>query len=127
MPGSKEFGSRIKSLREAKKQTNPNYTLRQFALQLGISATFLSKVERGEIPAPTDKIIKMAELLDCDSDELLALADKVDPELSDIIKEKPVEMASFLRSARGLSSEQLKRFQGYMESESREGGGGEDD
>jgi len=99
--GNKAFGKRIRDLREAKKRTDPKYSLRQFALAAGISATFLSKVETGEFnpPAP-DKIKKMAELLGVDADELLALAGKVDPDLPKIIREQPKAMADFLRATR---------------------------
>ena len=109
--GNKAFGKRIRELREAKKRTDPKYSLRQFAQAAGISATFLSKVETGEFdpPAP-DKIKKMAELLGVDSDELLALAGKVDPELPEIIREQPRAMADFLRTAREqkLSGEEIR-------------------
>ena len=76
MAGNPLFGSRIRELREAKLQEDPRrFTLRQFAVAVGISPTFLSKVERGEFDPPAaDKIIKMAELLGVNADELLALA-----------------------------------------------------
>lgn len=76
MAGNPAFGDRIRELRELKKAVDPTFSLRQFAERVGISATFLSKVERGEFdpPAP-DKIKRMAELLGIDADELLAIAD----------------------------------------------------
>jgi len=109
--GNKAFGNRIRELREAKKRTDPKYSLRQFAQAAGISATFLSKVETGEFDPPAPgKIMKMAELLGVDSDELLALAGKVDPELPEIIREQPKAMADFLRTAREkkLSGEDIR-------------------
>jgi len=109
--GNKAFGRRIRELRETKKRTDPTYSLRQFAQAAGISATFLSKIETGEFdpPAPA-KIKKMAELLGVDSDELLALAGKVDPELPEIIREQPRALADFLRTAREqkLSGEEIR-------------------
>jgi len=109
--GNKAFGKRIRELREAKKRTDPKYSLRQFAQAVDISATFLSKVETGEFnpPAP-EKIKNMAELLGVDSDELLALAGKVDPELPKIIREQPKAMADFLRTAReqNLSEDEIR-------------------
>lgn len=80
---------------------DPEYSLRRFALRVGISATFLSKVETGEFAPPaSDKIKKMAELLGQDADELLALAGKIDPDLETIIREQPREVAAFLRTIR---------------------------
>ena len=113
MPGNPKFGRRIRQLREAKKKDDPEFSLRKFAVAVGISPTFLSKVEKGEFapPAP-ERIIKMAELLQVDADELLALAGKVDPALPDIIREQPKAMADFLRTSRelGLNEEDLKKL-----------------
>jgi len=100
VPGNSEFGRRIRKLREARKRTDPNFSLRRFAEAIGISATYLSKVETGEFPPPaSDKIKKMAQLLEQDPDELLALAGKFDPALSEIIREQPKALADFLRTA----------------------------
>lgn len=93
MAGNSLFGKRVRELREAKLRDDPKFTLRQFATAVGISPTFLSKVERGEFDPPkADNIIKMAQLLDVDPDELLSLANKVDPELEKIIKEQPTAL-----------------------------------
>jgi transcriptional regulator with XRE-family HTH domain len=104
-----EFGQRIRDLREAKRKTNPEFSLRRFAQAVGISATFLSKVEVGEaLPPKAEKIIKIAELLEIDADELLGLAGKVDPLLPQIIREQP-RVADFLRTVReaNLTSSQI--------------------
>lgn len=122
MAGNKELGEKIRRLREERKQVDPKYTLRQFAAAVGISPTYLSKIENGEFPAPADRIKTIAVLLETDPDELLALASKVDPELQDIIIEKPKAMAAFLRTASGMSDQQLERFRRYMQSEKDEGG-----
>lgn len=113
MSGSKEFGKRIRELREARKKNDPAFSLRRFAQAVGISATFLSKVETGTTPPPkAENIKKMAELLEADPDELLALAGKVDSDLSEIIRGQPKAMADFLRTvqAKGLTSEDIRRL-----------------
>lgn len=113
MPGNPEFGRRIRQLREEKKIRDPRFSLRKFAEAVGISPTFLSKVEVGEfVPPSPEKIKKMAELLGIDADELLALAGKVDPALSDIIKEQPKAMADFLRTAKdmNMNAEDLRKL-----------------
>ena len=99
-----KFGDRIRELREEKKMNDPEFSLRKFAVAIGISPTFLSKIEKNQFSPPTpERIIKMAELLEVDADELLAIADKVDPELSDIIKNQPAkEVADFLRTVRDV-------------------------
>ncbi len=111
MSGNPVFGQRIRDLREARKRTDPSFSLRKFAKAVGISPTFLSKIETGEFDPPAaDKIIRMAELLEIDADELLAIAEKVDPELTEIIRERPVAMADFLRTTRGMSAEKLQEL-----------------
>lgn len=113
--GSKELGERIRQLREEKRKTDPKFTGRQFSITLGISPTYLSKIETGDMPAGADLIMKIANLLDTNEDELLALGKKVSPDLNKIIVDKPVEMASFLRTASGMSKEKLDKLRGYMD------------
>jgi transcriptional regulator with XRE-family HTH domain len=113
MAVGRQFGSRVRELREKKKATDPTFSLRQFAQRIGVSATFLSKVETGDFAPPSpDTIKKIAVLLGVDADELLALAGKVDPELSKIIQEKPRVMADLLRVAKsqGLSAEDIQKL-----------------
>jgi transcriptional regulator with XRE-family HTH domain len=76
-----------------------------------VSPTFLSKMERGEFDPPKpEKIMRMAELLGVDADELLALAGRVDPELNEIIRENPGVLPDLLRTVRGMSEEQLRKL-----------------
>ncbi len=113
MAGNPKFGKRIRELREAKMKDDASFSLRKFAERVGISATFLSRVETGEFDPPkADKIIKMAELLGVNQDELLALANKIDPELGGIIQKEPKAMADFLRTARekGLTAEDIEKI-----------------
>jgi len=108
--GNPAFGNLLRALREAKRTTDPTFSLRQFAERVDISATFLSKVERGEFDPPAaDKIIRMAQLLGFDPDELLAHAGRVDPELNSIIRKRPKALAEFLRTANehDLSAEDI--------------------
>ena len=111
MAGNKAFGDRVRELRETKLRTDPRFTLRRFAKIVEVSPTFLSKMERGEFDPPRpEKIMKMAELLGVDADELLALAGRVDPELNEIIREKPGVLPDLLRTLRGMSDEQLRKL-----------------
>ena len=113
MAGNKAFGDRIRQLREEKKRSDPRFSLRKFADAVKLSPTFLSKMEVGDFDPPKpEKIKKMAELLGVDADELLALAGKVDPALSDIIKEQPKAMADFLRTAKdtNMSDDELRKL-----------------
>jgi transcriptional regulator with XRE-family HTH domain len=78
--------------------------LREMAKMIGVSPTYLSKVERDEFPPPAeDKVRKIAEIIGCDCDELLARAGRVSSDLSEIIKQHPREVAQLLRTTQGFS------------------------
>jgi transcriptional regulator with XRE-family HTH domain len=104
--GREKFGAFIRRKREAK-----GIGLREMAKKIGVSPTYLSKVERDEFPPPAeDKVRKIAGILGEDADELLALAGRVASDLTEIIREQPREMADFLRAARGLTAEDMTRL-----------------
>jgi len=100
------FGAVVRREREAKK-----IGLREMAKMIGISPTYLSKVERDEfLPPAEDKVKAIAKVIDCDADELLALAGKVSSDLTEIIKRHPRETASVLRSVKGFRAGQIARL-----------------
>jgi len=104
--GSGTFGALVRREREAKE-----IGLREMAKKIGVSPTYLSKVERDDFAPPAeDKVKLIAEILGLDADELLALANKVASDLAAIIKEQPREMASLLRTVRGWTAEDLDRL-----------------
>lgn len=85
--------------------------LRQFSKMIGVSPTYLSKIERDEIPPPAeDKVRKIAQIIGRNPDEMLALAGRVSSDLADIIRKHPREMASFLRTANGLTAEEMANW-----------------
>lgn len=121
MAGNVLFGKRVRDLREAKKRTDPAFSLRRFAQSVGISATFLSKVETGQFDPPSAKTIqRIAELLGADQYELLQLADKADPQLVDMVREQR-EVADFLRTAREhhVTAEELAEWTRALQSTKR--------
>ena len=97
------YGAFTRRLREEK-----NFGLREFAKLLGVSATYVSQVERDELPPPAEeRVVKTAELLGVDRDELMARAGRVSRELEDIIRDKPKAAAVLLRHVKKMSAEQL--------------------
>ena len=105
MSGEK-FGAFIRARREAKE-----IGLREMAKMIGVSPTYVSKVERDEFPPPAeDKVRLIAGVIGCDVDELLARAGKVATDLSDIIKHNPAEVAALLRATKGLTADELTRL-----------------
>jgi transcriptional regulator with XRE-family HTH domain len=106
MAGRKSFGALVRREREAK-----DIGLREMAKKIGVSPTYLSKVERDEFPPPVEaKVRKIAEIIGRDADELLALAGRVASDLTDIIRQRPREMADFLRAAKGLTADEIAQL-----------------
>ncbi len=100
------FGELIRRVREEQ-----DYGLREFAKLIGVSPTYLSQVERGELGPPAEeRVIKTAELLGLDKDELLALAGRVSSDLEDIIRDKPKGTALLLRHIRGMTPQALEKL-----------------
>ena len=63
-----KLGNRIKELRESQ-----GLLQRQLSAQLEIDTPMFSKIERGERRAKREQVLKIAELLKADEQELLAL------------------------------------------------------
>jgi transcriptional regulator with XRE-family HTH domain len=101
-----KFGEFVRREREAK-----GIGLREMARRIGVSPTYVSKVERDEFPPPAeDRVKAIAAIISCDADELLARAGRVSSDLSEIIKGRPVEVAALLRTTKGLSVEDVARL-----------------
>lgn len=83
-----EFSERIRELRKAK-----NLSLRALAEAVGVSFTYISKIENGKLDFgdyPSEDLIqKLAAALGADEDELLLLARKVPPEIRERVFERP--------------------------------------
>jgi len=106
MSSKTSFGALVRRERLAK-----DIGLREMAKKIGISPTYLSQIERDEFDPPAEeKVRKIAEILAQDPDELLALGGRVASDLTDIIRQRPREMADFLRAAKGLTAEDWVRL-----------------
>lgn len=69
------------------------------ARRIGVSPTYLSMVERGQVPPPAeDKIVAIADIIGSKRDELLALAGKISSDVEGLIIDVP-EMADLVRTA----------------------------
>jgi HTH-type transcriptional regulator, competence development regulator len=101
--GTEKFGAFVRRERERKA-----IGLREMAKLIGVSPTYLSKIERDEFAPPAeDKVQAMAEILDWDPDELLARAGRVASDITDIIKGRPIELSGLLRITVHLSAEEI--------------------
>ena len=92
---SDTFGKKLRDLR-----VNSDIGLRELARLINKSPGYLSDVERDHVPPPSeDVILKIAEAMNADKKELLAVAQKMDPEISNYVAQEP-EAADFLRMAK---------------------------
>jgi transcriptional regulator with XRE-family HTH domain len=105
--GREKFGAFIRQGREAK-----GLSLRDMAKKIKVSPTFLSKVETEDWKPGEEKLRKIAEVIGCDPDDLLARAGRVPTELSEIIKQSPHrhQMTALLRTAKGFTAEEMEKL-----------------
>ena len=105
------FGDFIRDRREEKRAADPNYSLRRVAASIGVEPSYLSKIERGEQPPPSEEtIIALAKELDEDPDVLLALAGKVSKELQAIIRKRPKLFAQLIRQLKHMPDHAVLRL-----------------
>ena len=84
-------------------EADRSFSLRQVADRVGIKPTYLSKIERGELPPPAEAtILRLARELALDGDVMLAMAGKVSAELRAIICERPQLFSALLRELKEL-------------------------
>jgi len=100
------FGQALRALR-----MKEDVTLRDMARRLGVTPTYLSQVEQDKFKPPTeDRIKQMGLILNLPQeqvDELVAMAGRVSQDLREVVTEHPREMATFLRTAKGLTAEDI--------------------
>jgi len=107
-----------------KKRTAKGYSLRKFAELVGVSATYLSQVEQEHVMTPTaDRVRRMAELLDENTDEWIILAGRLPDDLASIIMQHPTQMPDLLREANELDDEQLGKLRTQIRRLMRSGSG----
>lgn len=112
----KSFGEALRA-----KRIEKGCSLRKFAQLVGISPTYLSQVEQGNVDPPTaDRVKRMAELFEENPDEWIALAGRVPDDLPQIIQER-TEVPDLLRAVQGLTAEQLRKLCENAERMQKEG------
>lgn len=100
---TKEFGARIKELRK-----QAGLSQRELADKLGVHFSYLSKIESGVIPPPsTQVILRLAEVLNADQDELMLLAGKIPSDIAQILKNR--EALQLLRASRTQEKTKIRK------------------
>lgn len=101
-----QFGAFVRRERKARE-----IGLRKMAKMIGVSPTYLSKVERDEFTPPTeDKVRAIAQIIECNTDILLAMAGRVASDLAAIIRRNPVEVAALLRAVSDMPRDEIARL-----------------
>lgn len=79
------FGSFVRT-----KRLEKGYTVRKFCERIDISQTFVSRMERDEIGAPSEEKIRgMAEALAVDPDTLILKAGKIPKDIKGMLIQNP--------------------------------------
>lgn len=101
----------MRERREALRARDERYSVRQVAQRIGVEPSFLSKVEREEVPPPSEaKIVALAKELGEDPDVLLALAGKVSSDLQEAIRKRPELFGSLIRELRTMPNHAVLRL-----------------
>ena len=110
------LADKIKELRAEKR-----IGIRELGRMVEVSGMHISNLEKGKSAPSPELVRKLAAALETDVDELLHLADLVDPEAVDVIQNNPFAVPAFLRSAKNLTPEQWAELQKQVEKMSQEG------
>ena len=104
------FGQRVQALRVEKRMG-----IRELGRALDISAMHISNLEKGKSMPSSDLVEKIAAELQGDLDELLHLADQLDPAVVNVIQSNPYTGPSLLRTAKNLTPQQWAKLQKQVE------------
>ena len=115
MSSETTFAQRLGELRAA-----ANMGIRELGRAVGVTGMHISNLEKGKSAASAGLVIKLAEALEANADELLYLADQVAPEVVDVIHQNPMTIPNFLRSAKDLTPEQWEKLQKQVEKMAKE-------
>jgi transcriptional regulator with XRE-family HTH domain len=96
-----EFGTILRELRN-----KAGLGIKRLAPELGITYTYLSKLENNEVRPSEVTVDRIARYFDYDRNRLLLAAGKVPADILEILREHPNEAVDFLRKRFGRRREQ---------------------
>jgi transcriptional regulator with XRE-family HTH domain len=108
----KSWGAYVRKKREARRAEDPRaFSLRRVAARLDIQPSYLSRIERGAEPPPSEAtIVALARELEEDPDVLLALAGKVSGDLQAIVRKRPRLFAQLIRELKNMPDRAVLRL-----------------
>ena len=109
---SNALGKYLRHCRLARQLKEGNaFSLRQLAGRIRIEPSYLSKIERGLEPRPSEETTRALALeLGEDPDVLLAMAGKVSGDLQDIIRKRPQLFAQLIRELKNQPDKAVLRL-----------------
>jgi transcriptional regulator with XRE-family HTH domain len=109
-PGQRTLGNLLRQAR-----LKSGLTLREAAIAVGITAAYLSLLERDACGPPTDdKLERLADALPESHAKLFASAGRVAPQAVNVILQHPVEWTELLEACRNLGPREIEKFKGAM-------------
>ena len=106
-----DFGEYVRKRRSERYQSDAHFSVRRLAARVGIEPSYLSKIERGDQPPPSEETIRsLARELGEDPDVLLALGGKVSGDLQRIIRRRPALFAQLIRDLKDLPDHAVLRL-----------------
>ena len=104
------FGEYLNKLR-----TEQRVGVRELGRAVDVTGMHISNMEKGKsLPSP-ELIVKLANALKVDVDEMSHMANHIAPEVKDVIQNQPKTVPNFLRSAKDLSTEQWEVLQKQLD------------
>src|SRR3954464_6849553 len=109
---SEALGTYLRKCRTQKQDREGNtVSLRQLAGRIGVEPSYLSKIERGLEPRPSEETTRALALqLGEDPDLLLAMAGKVSRDLQEIICKRPQLFAQLIRELKNMPDKAVLRL-----------------
>ena len=105
------FAEYLKGLR-----TEQRIGVRELGREVGVTGMHISNMEKGKsLPSPA-LIVRLAQALGTDVDEMSHQANQIAPEIVGVIQNQPKAVPNFLRSAKDLTPEQWEMLQKQVDS-----------
>jgi HTH-type transcriptional regulator, competence development regulator len=80
--------------------------LKTAAPRLGVDYTYLSKIENGVVTPSAELLSRMAKYYNADSDSLFTAADRLPPDVEEILRSNKEDVIDILRKRFGRGSRQ---------------------
>lgn len=101
---AKRFGLFLKEARQ-----RAGIEVSELARLLGLTPDYIYKIERGYSPIPaTERLYQIAAAIGMPREEILAAADRLDPELGEFLRANQFEVLAIIKMLRGYPPSALQ-------------------